>query len=85
MPDHNEGDHVRHTMSGWAGVVTDVQPDDTGLRGSQGPLVTVRPTSPRPIEVWDAEADAFVPTPAWWAGWAPITVTAAELESTDAR
>lgn len=76
------GDRVRHATSGWAGVVIEVRPDDSGMDGSQGPLVTVRPDHPRPKEVWDRNSHNFIPTPADWAGWAPLTVTAAELERT---
>lgn len=57
------GDQVRHIFSGWAGVVTEVRPDDSGMKGSQGPLVTVRLTSPRgkwkPITVTAAELEAI--------------------------
>lgn len=41
------GDHVRHFVSGWEGEVKEIRPDDTGMNGSQGPLATVRLTSPR--------------------------------------
>lgn len=63
------GDRVEHVFSGWAGVVVEIRQDETGMRGSQGPLVTVRPDHPRPVDA-----------PEFWEGWNPITVTAAELE-----
>lgn len=65
---------VRHIASGWAGEVIDTKFDD------QGTLVTVRPDHPRPKEVW-SDAKGFVPTPADWPGWKPITVYAHELEA----
>lgn len=37
------GDPVRHTHSGWTGTVAAIREDDSGMRGSQGPLVTVDP------------------------------------------
>lgn len=65
------GDRVRHGDSGWAGVVEAVEPDTTGMAGSQGALVTVRPDRP--------ERD-YEPTTEW----RPVTVTADELVLIDA-
>jgi protein involved in polysaccharide export with SLBB domain len=62
---------VRHIDSGWAGDVVEVG----------GDLVTVRPTSPRPKQVY-VEGNGFVPTPTDWPGWRPLTVRADELERT---
>lgn len=67
------GSWVRHRDSGWAGQVTEIKPCDNRT------LVTVRPMRPRPLEVWDKQADAFVPTPDDWDGWRPISVYADEL------
>jgi hypothetical protein len=73
-----EGVEVRHVFSGWAGPVLSIADHDGGM--GQGPLVTVRPTHPRPRTVWCPEGKGFVATPDDWPGWKPITVTAAELE-----
>jgi hypothetical protein len=74
------GDEVVHIFSGWSGPVIAIAPweDDGGM--NQGPLVTVRPTRPRP-KVYAAGG----PVGPEWEGWAPITVTAAELEPAGAR
>jgi hypothetical protein len=73
-PRYLEGSLVRHRVSGWAGVVTKATPVD------QRTLVTVKPTRPRPLEVWDKQTGQFIPTPDDWDGWRPLTVYANELE-----
>jgi hypothetical protein len=64
-------ERVEHRDSGWSGVVTAVE-EESGR-------VTVKPTHPRPKEVFDGGLSQFVPTPEDWDGWAPITVDADEL------
>lgn len=71
------GSLVRHRISGWAGVVMKATPVDKRV------LVTVKPTRPRPAEVFDKERAEFVPTPDDWDGWRPMTVYADELEPWD--
>lgn len=68
------GSKARHRVSGWAGEITKMTPVDRRT------LVTVKPTRPRPAEVFDPESREFVPTPDDWDGWRPMTVYLDELE-----
>lgn len=72
------GMEVRHTVSGWSGPIDHVERQ--GQHDSSPPRVWVRPTHPRPREVWDGQVKDFVPTPADWPGWKLICVNADELE-----